>query len=145
MERQEDMRHTDRECTFPAFHRTLISGVGIQYQSERIPQRCSKSCIPETNTGKEHNRHEILAHILKRVQIYYNGLQTEERNTLAAEISAAMPAPFSAAGDSIFTKMPTASFPPACYAWNKTDVLFWKTRTARNGNIYLKRCNTLSD
>ena len=37
---------------------------------------------------KEHNRHEILAHILKRVQIYYNGLQTEERNTYAAEISA---------------------------------------------------------
>ena len=39
-------------------------------------------------TGQEHDRYEILSHILKRVQIYYNGLQTEDSGTYTAEITA---------------------------------------------------------
>lgn len=118
-----------------------ISGVGININQKEFHSDAPNPVSLKQITGKEHNRHEILAHILKRVQIYYNGLQTEERNTYAAEISARYARALFRAGDSIFTKMPTASFPPACYAWNKTDVLFWKTRTGKKGSIYLKRCN----
>ena len=38
-------------------------------------------------TGKEHDRYEILAHILRRVQIYYNSLQMEDFAVYSDEIS----------------------------------------------------------
>ena len=65
-----------------------ISGVGININQKEFHSDAPNPVSLKQITGKEHNRHEILAHILKRVQIYYNGLQTEERNTYAAEISA---------------------------------------------------------
>ena len=65
-----------------------IAGVGININQKEFHSDAPNPVSLKQITGKEHNRHEILAHILKRVQIYYNGLQTEERNTYAAEISA---------------------------------------------------------
>lgn len=88
LERQEDMRHTDRDDLSGHFIGRCISGVGININQKEFHSDAPNPVSLKQITGKEHNRHEILAHILKRVQIYYNGLQTEERNTYAAEISA---------------------------------------------------------
>ena len=101
-----------------------ISGVGININQKEFHSDAPNPVSLKQITGKEHNRHE-----------------QKSATPMPPKYQPAMPAPFSAAGDSIFTKMPTASFPPACYAWNKTDVLFWKTRTGKKGSIYLKRCN----
>lgn len=94
--------------------------------------------IPEQITGQEHDRYEILSHILKRVQIYYNGLQTEDGSTYTAEIAARY-------ARSLFRRRgfhpyedADGRFSAVCCAWSKTDVLFWKTRTARSGSIYSK-------
>jgi len=113
-----------------------ISGIGININQNEFHSDAPNPVSLKQITGQEHDRYEILSHILKRVQIYYNGLQTED---------SVMPAPYSAAEVFTLTKMSAANSLPACYVWSKTDVLSWKTRTARNGNIYLKRCNTLSD
>ena len=112
-----------------------ISGIGININQNEFHSDAPNPVSLKQITGQEHDRYEILSHILKRVQIYYNGLQTEDSGTYTAEITARY----------ALTKMPAANSLPACCVWNKTDVLSWKTRTARNGNIYLKRCNTLSD
>ena len=83
------MRHTDRERPI----RTLssgrsISGIGININQNEFHSDAPNPVSLKQITGQEHDRYEILSHILKRVQIYYNGLQTEDSGTYTAEITA---------------------------------------------------------
>ena len=86
--KEELDRWSDENDLSGHFIGRCISGVGININQKEFHSDAPNPVSLKQITGKEHNRHEILAHILKRVQIYYNGLQTEERNTYAAEISA---------------------------------------------------------
>lgn len=65
-----------------------ISGIGININQKAFYSDAPNPVSLTQITGKEHNRHEILAHILKRVEIYYKGLQVEDFNTYSAEINA---------------------------------------------------------
>ena len=65
-----------------------ISGIGININQETFHSDAPNPVSLRQITGKEHDRYEILARILKRVQIYYKGLQLEDFDVYSAEISA---------------------------------------------------------
>lgn len=65
-----------------------ISGIGININQDEFHSDAPNPVSLKQITGKEHDRYEILAHILQRIQTYYNGLQTEKHSTYAAEIGA---------------------------------------------------------
>lgn len=65
-----------------------ISGIGININQELFRSDAPNPVSLKQITGQEHDRHTILAHILRRVEIYYNSLRTEEPNTYSAEIAA---------------------------------------------------------
>ncbi|WP_294618760.1 biotin--[acetyl-CoA-carboxylase] ligase [uncultured Bacteroides sp.] len=65
-----------------------ISGIGININQNIFRSDAPNPVSLTQITHREHNRYEILASILKRIQIYYNGLQTEERDSYSAEIAA---------------------------------------------------------
>lgn len=65
-----------------------IVGIGININQELFRSNAPNPVSLKQITGKEHDRHELLSHILQRVQIYYNSLQTEEYNSYSAEITA---------------------------------------------------------
>ena len=65
-----------------------ISGIGININQNEFHSDAPNPVSLKQITGQEHDRYEILSHILKRVQIYYNGLQTEDSGTYTAEIAA---------------------------------------------------------
>lgn len=65
-----------------------ISGIGININQNEFHSDAPNPVSLKQITGQEHDRYEILSHILKRVQIYYNGLQTEDSGTYTAEITA---------------------------------------------------------
>ena len=65
-----------------------ISGIGININQDEFHSDAPNPVSLKQITGQEHDRYEILSHILKRVQIYYNGLQTEDGSTYTAEIAA---------------------------------------------------------
>lgn len=65
-----------------------ISGIGININQDIFRSDAPNPVSLTQITHREHNRYEILASILKRIQIYYNGLQTEERDSYSAEIAA---------------------------------------------------------
>ena len=68
--------------------RQSISGIGININQNEFHSDAPNPVSLKQITGQEHDRYEILSHILKRVQIYYNGLQTEDSGTYTAEITA---------------------------------------------------------
>lgn len=68
--------------------RRCIAGIGININQEVFHSDAPNPVSLKQITGKEHDRHEILAHILRRVQIYYNSLQMEDFAVYSAEISA---------------------------------------------------------
>ena len=65
-----------------------ISGIGININQNEFHSDAPNPVSLKQITGQEHDRYEILSHILKRVQIYYTGLQTEDGSTYTAEIAA---------------------------------------------------------
>lgn len=65
-----------------------ISGIGININQEAFHSDAPNPVSLRQITGKEHDRYELLAHILERVQIYYKGLQLEDFDVYSAEISA---------------------------------------------------------
>lgn len=64
-----------------------ISGIGININQEAFKSDAPNPISLKQITGKEHDRYQILAHILKRVQTYYTCLQTEDIGTYSEEIS----------------------------------------------------------
>lgn len=64
-----------------------IAGVGININQETFRSDAPNPVSLKQITGKEHNRHEILADILKRVAVYYNSLRMEDPAAYAEEIS----------------------------------------------------------
>ena len=69
------------------FSRAII-GMGLNINQKNFYSDAPNPVSLKQITGQEHDRYEILSHILKRVQIYYNGLQTEDSGTYTAEITA---------------------------------------------------------
>lgn len=57
-----------------------IAGIGININQETFHSDAPNPVSLKQITGREHDRHEILAHILRRVEIYYKGLQLEDFN-----------------------------------------------------------------
>lgn len=64
-----------------------ISGIGININQELFHSDAPNPVSLKQITGKEHDRHTILAHILQRIETYYNSLRTEEPNIYSAEIA----------------------------------------------------------
>ena len=64
-----------------------ISGIGININQETFQSDAPNPVSLRQITGKEHDRYEILAHILRRVEIYYKGLQMEDFAVYSDEIS----------------------------------------------------------
>ena len=60
---------------------------GILIENDLSGHHIRRSIAGIGITGKEHDRYEILAHILRRVQIYYNSLQMEDFAVYSDEIS----------------------------------------------------------
>ena len=67
--------------------RRSIAGIGININQEVFNSDAPNPVSLKQITGKEHDRYEILAHILRRVQIYYNSLQMEDFAVYSDEIS----------------------------------------------------------
>ena len=67
--------------------RRSIAGIGININQEVFNSDAPNPVSLNQITGKEHDRYEILAHILRRVQIYYNSLQMEDFAVYSDEIS----------------------------------------------------------
>lgn len=67
--------------------RRSISGIGININQDAFHNGAPNPVSLKQITGKEHDRYEILAHILRRMQIYYTGLQTEDFTVYSDEIS----------------------------------------------------------
>lgn len=65
-----------------------IAGIGININQEVFRSDAPNPVSLKQITGKEHDRHELLSHILQRVQIYYDNLQTKEHSSYSAEIAA---------------------------------------------------------
>ncbi|MFR5958601.1 MAG: hypothetical protein ACLUHA_02595 [Bacteroides stercoris] len=101
--------------------------------------------LKQTSPCQEHDRHEILSPTLEKGgQIHYNGLQiTEDSGTLIL--------PKQSARWCLRSLIPPQRLSPRdgrgrrhllpalLRVWSKIGRLSRKTRTARNGNIYLKR------
>lgn len=64
-----------------------ISGIGININQDEFHNDAPNPVSLKQITGKEYDRYEILANILKRVQTYYNCLQTEDPDTYSAIIT----------------------------------------------------------
>ena len=64
-----------------------IAGIGVNINQETFHSDAPNPVSLRQITGKEHDRYEILAHILRRVEIYYNGLRLENFDTYSEEIS----------------------------------------------------------
>ncbi|ADV43220.1 biotin--[acetyl-CoA-carboxylase] ligase [Bacteroides helcogenes] len=64
-----------------------ICGIGLNINQENFHSDAPNPVSLRQITGKEHNRHEILAHILKRIEIYYKGLRLEDFKAYSEEIS----------------------------------------------------------
>ena len=64
-----------------------ISGIGININQDEFHGDAPNPVSLKQITGKEYDRYDILARILKRVQTYYNCLQTEDPDTYSALIA----------------------------------------------------------
>lgn len=60
-----------------------ISGIGININQEEFHSDAPNPVSLKLITGKEHDRYEILAHILEWIQTYYECLQLEDSDTYA--------------------------------------------------------------
>lgn len=64
-----------------------ISGIGININQEEFHSDAPNPVSLKQITGKEHDRMEILTNVLRRIEIYYNGLQLEDFSTYSEEIA----------------------------------------------------------
>lgn len=64
-----------------------ISGIGVNINQVEFRSDAPNPVSLKQITGKEHDRYEILSHILKRVQTYYTCLLTEDTDTYSEVIS----------------------------------------------------------
>lgn len=67
--------------------RRCISGIGININQEIFRSDAPNPVSLKQVTGEEHNRNEILAHILKRIEAYYQKIQSEEAASFMNEIN----------------------------------------------------------
>ena len=67
--------------------RRSIAGIGININQEVFNSDAPNPVSLKQITGKEHDRYEILAHILSRVQVYHNNLSMEAFAVYSDEIS----------------------------------------------------------
>ena len=65
-----------------------ISGIGLNINQETFRSDAPNPVSLKQITGEEHDRYEILACILKRIQAYYNRLRVEGFALFSADISA---------------------------------------------------------
>ena len=65
-----------------------IAGIGININQETFHSDAPNPVSLKQTSGKEHDRHELLSRILRRIEIYYRGLQLENFATYSAEINA---------------------------------------------------------
>ena len=65
-----------------------ICGVGVNVNQELFVSDAPNPGSLKQFSGREHNRHELLVHILERIALYYQRLQTEDLESYSAEISA---------------------------------------------------------
>ena len=72
---------------FGHFISRSISGIGININQDKYQSDAPNPVSLKQITGKVHDRYEILANILKRVQTYYNCLQAEDPDTYSALIA----------------------------------------------------------
>lgn len=64
-----------------------ICGIGININQKAFQSDAPNPVSLTQITGKEHDRYKMLAHILQRVQTYYNCLQTEDTVAFSALIA----------------------------------------------------------
>lgn len=64
-----------------------ISGIGININQEEFHSDAPNPVSLKQITGKEHDRMEILTNVLRRIEIYYKGLQLEDFSTYSEEIA----------------------------------------------------------
>lgn len=64
-----------------------ISGIGININQEEFHSDAPNPVSLKQITGKEHDRMEILTNVLRRIEIYYHGLQLEDFSTYSQEIA----------------------------------------------------------
>lgn len=67
--------------------RRCISGIGININQEIFRSDAPNPVSLKQVTGEAHNRNEILAHILKRIEAYYQKIQSEEAASFMNEIN----------------------------------------------------------
>ncbi|MCD8181972.1 MAG: biotin--[acetyl-CoA-carboxylase] ligase [Bacteroides sp.] len=65
-----------------------ISGIGVNINQEEFRSDAPNPVSLKQIAGKEHDRYEILAHILKRMDIYYHSLQAEGVDAFSEIIAA---------------------------------------------------------
>lgn len=73
---------------FGSFIGRSIAGIGVNINQEEFHSDAPNPISLKQITGEEHDRYEILAHILKRVQTYYKCLQTEDIEVYSELIAA---------------------------------------------------------
>lgn len=64
-----------------------ICGIGINVNQEVFRSEAPNPVSLRQITGHEHDRRELLAHILQRIEIYYNGLRVEDPAVYSSEIA----------------------------------------------------------
>lgn len=64
-----------------------VCGIGLNINQNTFSSDAPNPVSLKQITGKEQDQGEILAHILKRIQIYYKGLQLEDFNIYSTAIS----------------------------------------------------------
>lgn len=67
--------------------RRSIIGVGLNINQERFSGVAPNPISLKQITGEDHDRHGILTSILRRVQVYYNGLHPENPEAYSSDIS----------------------------------------------------------
>lgn len=64
-----------------------IAGVGLNINQEEFHGSAPNPVSLKQISGKTYDRYKILAHILKRIQIYYSSLELEDFDTYSLEVS----------------------------------------------------------
>lgn len=64
-----------------------ICGIGLNVNQTEFHSSAPNPVSLKQITGRDHDRYELLAHILKRIEIYYNSLRAEDFNSYSEEIS----------------------------------------------------------
>lgn len=65
-----------------------VCGIGLNVNQVEFKSDAPNPVSLIHLTGAEHNRYELLAHILKRIEIYYNSLRAEDPKSYSSEVAA---------------------------------------------------------